>query len=364
MERSHSSQEVYVMLSQHDPDHAGSASLLLPAEAEETGHSAPTKKELKVKESQSSARFWLGLIVLLLGLATLATGFIFFSTLPGTLAAEVIGAGVALLIVAGFLVSGTWRPRAQQQPSEAPIAEASPDLPAPPAPATAPIHPETTPPTPALIAELPATASEPISEAPAPILEPSASEAPPASASQLEATTEPEPAPTEEPAAPLPAQSLDKPTTRQRAPAARTSQNGDALPRAKAPSSDTEPRLPALTGLPHDLPPHADRTLIDAQANDLGELLGNVAEQSVLVMLDKGQRGVQRRKRLADKIEAFRNDMARDPDYMQVTHFLEAMIGLLRVGRPIPASRPLVDPFDDLYDYVLKLIRRKGSTEA
>ncbi len=336
------------MLSQHDPDHAGSASLVLPDETEETVHSAPAKKDIKVKESRSPARFWLGLVALLLGLATLATGLIFFSTLPATLAAEVLGAGLALLIVAAFLVSGIWRPTARRQTLEAATAEAARDLPAPPAPADTPIQPETAAPTPVPTLEAPATA--PIA---------SAAEARPASASQPEPTTEGEAAPAASTEAPA-----GKRATRPRASAPHTGQNGSATPhaRAKALADGTDPRLPALTGLPHDLPPHADRTLIDAQANDLAELLGDVAEQSVLVMLTKGQRGAQRRQRMADKIEAFRKDMARDPDYAQVAHFLEAIVGLLRAGKPIPASRPLVDPFDGLYDYVLKLIRRKGGT--
>ena len=125
----------------------------------------------------------------------------------------------------------------------------------------------------------------------------------------------------------------------------------------------TEPRLPALVNLPAGLPPFVDRNLIDADANDLGELLGDIAEQTVLAMLTRGQRGTQRRERMAAKIERFRKEMALDPDYAAVSNFLESITGLLRAGAIVPASRPLVDPFDGLYDYVLTLIRRKSGTQ-
>ena len=82
-----------------------------------------------------------------------------------------------------------------------------------------------------------------------------------------------------------------------------------------------------------------------------------------MVMLTRGQRGTARRERMATKIEAFRTEMALDPEYAAVTNFLESITGLLRAGAIVPASRPLVEPFDGLYDYVLTLIRRKSGMQ-
>jgi hypothetical protein len=35
------------------------------------------------------------------------------------------------------------------------------------------------------------------------------------------------------------------------------------------------------------------------------------------------------------------------------------MAALLRAGKLIPPAKPLVDPFDGLYQYVLTLVRRR-----
>src|SRR5215472_16436235 len=97
------------MPSTHDPDHARGASLVLPGEAEETDHSAPARKESTVKDARSPARLWLGLAALSSGLAVLAAVLIFFSAWPGALAAELFGAGLALLAICALLLSGAWR---------------------------------------------------------------------------------------------------------------------------------------------------------------------------------------------------------------------------------------------------------------
>ena len=323
------------MPSPHDPDHARGASVLLPDEMEETERPTPISNVSTGNDSPASARLWLGLVALLFGLAALATGLIFFSAWPGALAVEVVGAGLASLAICALVISGAWLP-ARAQPKEASIPDAAPDLPtlSPSAPSAMPPRPE--------IPSTPAVTSEPIS----------------ASAPDVSAV--------EESLQPAAAPAPGKRATRPRQPAA---QNGQQRPvrstprSASVPGSVTEPRLPALTNLPAGLPPFVDRNLIDADANDLGDLLGDIAEQTVLAMLTRGQRGTQRRERMAAKIEAFRKEMALDSDYAAVTHFLESITGLLRAGTIMPASRPLIEPFDGLYEYVLTLIRRKSGTQ-
>ncbi len=337
------------MPSPHDPDHSRGASVLLPEEMEETERPVPGDKALKANHPPASARFWLGLMACLFGLVVLATGLFFFSAWPGTLAVEVLGAGLALLGICALVISGAWLP-VRYQPRETSVPDASPDLPPLPVPPATPLKPEIHP--------SPSVSTEPIS-APALAVPPSeetiqveGNAAPGASLETPAAAPEVTPAP-------------GKRATSPRKPAAQNGQQpARSTPRpASTPGSVTEPRLPALTNLPAGLPPFVDRNLIDAEASDLGDLLGDIAEQTVLAMLTRGQRGTQRRERMAAKIEAFRKEMALDPDYTAVANFLESITGLLRAGTIMPASRPLVEPFDGLYDYVLTLIRRKGSAQ-
>ena len=111
--------------------------------------------------------------------------------------------------------------------------------------------------------------------------------------------------------------------------------------------------------LPHDYPRPSGGYWIDAEAEDLSQLLGDVAEQTVMAVATRGQRGVERRERMASKIDAFVQEMSVDPSFAPVVAFLESISALLRAGKPIPASKELVDPFDGLYDAVLTFIRRK-----
>ena len=336
------------MPSPHDPDHSRGASVLLPEEMEETERPMPGGKTLKANHSPASARFWLGLMAFLFGLAALATGLIFFSAWPGALATEVIGAGLALLGICALVISGAWLP-ARYQTREASAPDASPDLATMPAPPAAPPRSEMPP--------SPSVSKEPIS---APAL------AVPTPEETIQADVNAAPgANAETPTAAAPEAAPGKRTTRPRKPAAQNGQQpARSTPRqASTPGSVTEPRLPALTNLPAGLPPFVDRNLIDAEASDLGDLLGDIAEQTVLAMLTRGQRGTQRRERMAAKIEAFRKEMALDPDYAAVANFLESITGLLRAGTVMPASRPLVEPFDGLYDYVLTLVRRKSGAQ-
>ncbi len=343
------------MSSPRGPDHSRSASLVLPEEAAETGHSTPTRKAIMVNESRTQVRFWLGLAAFLAGLALLAIGLIFFPTRPGTLAAEIVGSGVALLTVCVLLVSGVWRPVSAQQVEEVVTPEATPERAVVSASTVAPSQPAPSPPI--FEPDVASQVTPPAEQAPEPSQASVSQETASAVAGAASITTS-ESAPEQAPAAPA-----DKGAARKRSKAAKKEQDGHPGARRRAPtkaSSQTEPRLPALTNLPQSFPPFADRTLIDVEAEDLGELLGDIAEQSAMAMLTRGQRGAQRRERLAARIEAFRQEMARDPEYAPVAAFLEAVVGLLRAGTPIPAPTSLVEPFDGLYEYTLKLIRRKS----
>jgi hypothetical protein len=111
--------------------------------------------------------------------------------------------------------------------------------------------------------------------------------------------------------------------------------------------------------LPHGYPRPSGGYSIDAEAEDLSQLLGDVAEQTVMAVATRGQRGVERRERMASKIDAFGQEMSVDPSFAPVVAFLESISALLRAGKPIPASKELVDPFNGLYDAVLTFIRRK-----
>ena len=97
------------MPSPHDPNHQSSTGLAIDDEGAETGNRISTMEEGTVKASRRPSYFWLGLAALVLGLATLAIVFFFFSTWSGVLAAESVGAGLALLAAFFLLVTGAWR---------------------------------------------------------------------------------------------------------------------------------------------------------------------------------------------------------------------------------------------------------------
>jgi hypothetical protein len=117
--------------------------------------------------------------------------------------------------------------------------------------------------------------------------------------------------------------------------------------------------MPSLANLPERFHLSTTHAVIDEESDDLGDLLGRVAEQGAMLMTAKGQRGAQRRANLAQKIEQFQQEMARDPDYAPVANFFASMAALLRAGTLIPPVKPLEDPFDGLYQYVLTLVRRR-----
>jgi hypothetical protein len=325
----------------HDPDHTSSAGLVLRDAGEETGNRMSAKEEDTVKGSRAPTRFWMVTAALLVGVVTLALGFIFFSTWPGVLAVEVIGAGLALLAT-GILLTGAWR--ASAQPTSPSATEALDDRPAEPAPAVALVSPDSAPSIPAVTALEPPAAP---ASAPAP-------EQPEASAAAPEVPLAP---PTALEAPPIPAR---KPT---RPKASLPPQNGHTAAEASRPRprarDDTLLPRPPLTNLPQRYPRPSGGYSIDAEAEDLSQLLGDVAEQTVIAIATRGQRGVERRERMASKIDAFSQEMAADPHFAPVVAYLESISALLRAGQPIPAPKALVDPFDELYGYVLTLIRRK-----
>ncbi len=330
----------------HDPNHTGSAGVALSDAGEETGKPISSKEEGTVKGLRARTRFWLGMAALLLGLATLAIGFFFFSTWPGVLAAETIGAGLALLAICALLLPSTRRAAsvsadtaaaddaALDHPGESSAAAlASPDaataaLESPAAPVAAPV------PEPAAAASA------------APSAEPLETSAAPAAAPESVA---PEAAPARQPTRPK----TGVPPQNGHAAATRTPRT-----RAKTDADMPVPR-PPLTNLPLSYPRPSGGYSIDTEAEDLSQLLGDVAEQTVIAVATRGQRGKERRERMAGKIDAFSQEMAADPNYAPIVAFLESISALLRAGQPIPASQALVDPFDGLYGYVITLIRRK-----
>ncbi|HEY7350160.1 MAG TPA: hypothetical protein VH599_17710 [Ktedonobacterales bacterium] len=339
----------------HDPNYTSSAGLVLRDEGEETGNPTSTKEEGTVKGSRTLTRFWLVMATLLLGLAALVIGFIFFSAWPGVLASEAIGAGLALLASCVLLLTGVRRDDAHSPASAADASDTAIHQPAEPSPAALPAPP--------------VLASTATREAPAaPTIAPMPERAPESAApgaEQREASapaappTTPEPAsiPPAEPAAP------HKPT---RPKTDSTAQNGhaataEAISRASRPQArdDTPVPMPPLTNLPQSYPRPSGGYSLDTEAEDLSQLLGDVAEQTVIAAATRGKRGVERRERMASKIDAFSQEMAADPNFAPVVAFLESISALLRAGAPIPASQELVDPFDGLYGYVLTLIRRK-----
>jgi hypothetical protein len=354
------------MAGPHDSDHAHGTGLTLRAEAEETAHSTPAKDERIVKASRAGSRFWLAMAALVPGLAALAIGFIYFSSLHGTLAAETIGAGLALLIVSSLLLSGVWGPAKSAEPGSADTPITAPAQPAASSPPAAPAFPEALPQTaptipspesPAEALALPGTAypSEPDT--------PNAGKREANAAAALDAETSPgAAAPGAAPAAEL-APTSEAP----KRPARQKTQNGHAAPATRAPRTRAKraPKdgaaapLPSITRLSQHFPLPAGSKQIDTQAEDLGSLLGMVAEQTVTAVITEGQPGAEHRARLAEKIDAFRQDMAVDPDYAPVVAFLESLVALLRAARPIPPVKTLVDPFDGLYEGVVSLIRSK-----
>ncbi|HEY7354830.1 MAG TPA: hypothetical protein VH590_00145 [Ktedonobacterales bacterium] len=326
----------------HDPNHTGNTGVALSDAGEETGNPISSKEGGTVKGSRARTRFWLGMAALLLGLATLAIAFIFFSTWPGVLAAETFGAGLALLAICALLLPTTRR-AASASPDNADATDAALERPAEPSSDAAPA--------PADIAS--AALEPPAASVAAPVAEPAAAPG----VDQPEASAAPDAAP-ESVAEAAPASQPARPKT------GAPPQNGHATaastPRARAKTdADIPVPRPPLTNLPLSYPRPSGGYSIDTEAEDISQLLGDVAEQTVIAVATRGQRGVERRERMASKIDAFSGEMAGDPNYAPIVAFLESISALLRAGQPIPASHALVDPFDGLYGYVITLIRRK-----
>jgi hypothetical protein len=344
------------MPSPHDPDHQGSTGLALGDEGAETGSVIRTKEEGTIQASRRPPSFWLGLAALVVGLATLAIVFFFFSSWSDVLAAESVGAGLALLAAFFLLVMGAWREQAHSAVNDPPVGVH--DSPGEPASAATLEPPEVIAADPAgfIVADTlveapsePASASTPEPPA-APATAPEAEEPPVTDAASLHGAD----------AAP----ELAAPPKATRPKTLQPTHNGHSgeLPavRLTSPASDDAPVVkPALTGLPQSYPRPSGGYTLNTEAEDLSQLLGDVAEQTVIVMATKGQRGVERRERMAAKIDAFSQDMSVDPDYAPVVAFLESISALLRAGKTIQPIRELIDPFDGLYGYVLTLIRRK-----
>lgn len=341
----------------HDPNPTSSTGVVLRDAGEEMGNPTSAKEEGTVKGLRSVTRFWLVMAALLLGLATLAIGFIFFFFWPGVLAGESIGAGIALLALSGLLLIGARRATDNSAATLDRPAEPDPANPIAPPDVAPTAHTDTasaatleSPPAPAAV-----PAAEPVPESAAPSVEQAEVSAAAAPAPEAPAAPEPAPAPEAEPAPPRPAAPRTNGLAAQDGNAARASRT---RPRPAAREDTALPR-PPLSLLPHGYPRPSGGYSIDAEAEDLSQLLGDVAEQTVMAVATRGQRGVERRARMATKIDAFGQEMSVDPNFAPVVAFLEAISALLRAGKPIPASQALVDPFDGLYDAVLTVIRRK-----
>lgn len=348
----------------HDPNPTSSAGVVLRDAGEEMGNPTSAKEEGTVKGMRSVARFWLVMAALLLGLATLAIGFIFFFFWPGVLAGESIGAGVALLALSGLLLIGARRATSSTI-SAADSSDATLDRPAEPSPAN-PIAPPDVAPTAHSDIASAAALEPPPAPAAAPAAEPMPESAAPA-AEQREVSAAAAPAP-EAPAAPESAPAPEAEPAPSRPAAPRTNglaaQDGNAARASRTrpgPKNKSDVSLPGppLSLLPRGYPRPSGGYSIDAEAEDLSQLLGDVAEQTVMALATRGQRGVERRERMASKIDAFGQEMSVDPNFAPVVAFLESISALLRAGKPIRASQALVDPFDGLYDAVLALIQRK-----
>ncbi len=341
------------MPSPHDPNRPSSAGLAVGDAGTETGQLLSTQETGTLKGTRRSTRFWLGLAALVVGLATLAIVFFFFSGWADALEVESGGAGLVLLAALFLLVTGAWRVPSSQPISAAPDAEAERAEVSSPAATLESPESATTDLTPAAPADAP---PEPATLVSAPAPEPAAAPATPQAAPpEASAADAPEAATTETAAAPT--RKAARPKTGQ------PTQNGHSGPmavvRPTEQVSDDAVSRPTLSGLAQNYPRPSGGYTLDAQAEDLSQLLGDVAEQTVIAIATRGQRGVERRERMASKIDAFSQEMAVDADYAPVVAFLRAISALLRAGQPIPATQTLVDPFDGLYGYVLTLIRRK-----
>ncbi len=336
----------------HDPNHSHGAGLVLSEGAEETAEATAAGKAPGVRRPRSRAGFWVWIVMFLLGVAALGTGLIYYSVQPGLLSLEGMGAGLGLLMLCLLVVAG--RRRLIEPPTEEvpirpkeelePSAVAVPPAPLMPSTVSASVLPETPPAVPPASSAPEAALSVPVEPADAP-----------ASAAQAEAP--PAPAAPK----PKPARKLAK------SPQQKSGQNGHtmaedlpALPAGQAETSTPEEiAMPSLAQLPERYHLSTTHAVIDEEADDLGDLLGRVAEQSALAMATKGPRGAQRRANLAEKIEQFQQEMARDPEYTPVANFFASMAALLRAGTLIPPVKRLEDPFDGLYQYVLTLVRRR-----
>src|SRR5579859_4299246 len=343
----------------HDPNHTSSTGLALRDEGEETAHPTSTKEERRVKDSPPKTRFWFAIVALVLGLATLALGFIFYPTWPGALAAEVIGAGLALLAVCGLLIAGAWHGASKTQIDQAEAPETLPAQPAEPsstAVLSSPDLPVEAPPqTAPAITTLEPPAEPTLAPANEPALEAAVPEISQAEDSALSA-------PPEAPASEAPAETSARmrkraqPQPGQKAPNEQNGQTPTAgLPRARARrGEDAALPLPPFPRLQRSLLPSIGSEI---DAEEISQLLGDIAEQTVMAFATRGKRGLERRTRMAAKIDAFRQEMSVDVNYKEVVAYLDAIIALLRAGQIIPASPALVDPFDEFYNYVLTLIR-------
>ncbi len=337
----------------HDPNHSPGAGLVLSESAEETAEATLAGKVSSAQASRSRTGFWAGMVMIVLGAVALGAGLIYFFVAPGLLSLESMGSGLGVLLLCGLLVVGARRlieAPAEQAPPRITTPLDSSDAPAPPEPLTSSVVPPPVFPETPLAVPLPEAAlSDPVDTAPPA----SASDTPPEEAAE---------------AAPAPAEPKKRPARKPGKSASGTSaQNGHALaenvPTLAAGQAETSaPKdvvMPSLAHLPERYHLSATHAVIDEDVDTLGDLLGRVAEQGAMLMTAKGRQGAQRRANLAQKIEQFQQDMARDPDYMPVADFFAAMAALLRAGTLIPPVKPLVDPFDGLYQYVLTLVRRR-----
>ncbi|HEY7122506.1 MAG TPA: hypothetical protein VH540_01025 [Ktedonobacterales bacterium] len=323
----------------HDPNHSSGAGLVLSESAEETAEATLAGKVPSAQASRSRTGFWAGMVMALLGAVALGAGLIYFFARPGLLSLEGMGSGLGVLLLCGLLVVGARRL------IEAPAEQAPPRI-------TTPLEPFDAP-----------APSEPLTSSVVP--PPEAAPGAPADAAPAAPTSDtlPEPELEAAPAAPG-KKSARKPG---KSASGTSAQNGhtsaENVPTLTAGQAETsapgEATMPSLANLPERYHLSATHAVIDEDVDNLGDLLGRVAEQGAMLMTAKGRQGAQRRATLAGKIEQFQHDLAHDPDYAPVADFFASMAALLRAGKLIPPAKPLVDPFDGLYQYVLTLVRRR-----
>jgi hypothetical protein len=341
----------------HDPNHSPGAGLVLSEGAEETAEATVAGKVPSTQASRSRTGFWAGIVMVLFGVATLGAGLIFFSVQPGLLSLEGMGSGLGLLVLCLLLVVGARR-LIEAPPEEEPAwTEAALEPSAVSAPSEPPMLPIVPPPVlPESTPAVPPDASAPEAAPGVPVERAAPT---PASGMPPEAAEEAPPAPAvpkQEPAH-QPARNMREAITRN------GHARGESLPprpveHVEASAPEAVPR-PSLANLPERFHLSATHAVIDEEVDDLGDLLGRVAEQGALLMTAKGRRGAARRANLANKIEQFQQEMARDPDYAPIADFFACMAALLRAGTLVPPVKPLEDPFDGLYQYVLTLVRRR-----